>query len=197
MTRVASGTNQALEDVIGFVLSIRETDRGATARIRAGLNPETEHRAYAEILPLLSPEVDPRTETALLRSAALVASHPTISQLTEARYPIGATFRRFSTELAKRRGAENPYEVNAANPDSIAFRLGQLPDQDLDSATLTLNRILTLGEGLGVNIDYFNLARTLLRWGYGATSSSIDARRTPLRDYYRYSQRRPTEKESK
>lgn len=189
--------DQSLKNVVGYVLSVRDSDRGATARIRAGLNPETEHRAYGEILPLLGPPISSHTETALLRSAALIASHPAISQLTEKSYPVGATFRKFSTELAKKRGAERPYEVDASNPDSVAFRLGQLPDQDLDSAALTLNRILALGEGLGVSIDYFNLARTLLHWGYGATASSIETRRTPLRDYYRYSQRPPTEKESK
>lgn len=183
---MGDGEDETIDRVVGYVLAARKNDRGATARIRAGMNPQTENRAYADILPLL-PQVGGRdTETAYLRAAALIAAHPEIGQLQGHRRPIGASFRRFSMDLASGRGAANPLEVDAGNPDSIATRLGQLPNQDLDAATLTFNRVLTLGDGLGVQIDYFNLTRTLLKWGHGVTSASIEVRRQPLRDYYRY-----------
>lgn len=198
---MSTNENETLKSVVGFVLSVRGNgpgaDRGATARIRAGLNPETEHRAYGDILPLLPPGTSRPEEAAYLRSAALVASHPKLGQTEKGRYPLGSTCRRFSVELAKRRGADKPYEVDPGKPDNIAFRLGQLPDEDLDGATLALNRILTLGDDLDVGLDYFDLARTLVHWGHGTTSSSMSARRKPLRDYYRHSQKPPAEKENK
>lgn len=172
--------------VVGYVLNLRDSaDRGGIARVRTGLNAETEHRAYGDILPLLDPTTRKSDEQAYLRAAALVAWHPQITQLEEKRAPIGVTFRRFSINLAKERGDQTPFEVDPATPDGIAVRLTQLPEQDLNTATLTLNRILDIGDGMGIQIDYFALARTVLRWGNGTSEASQAIRRTPLRDYYR------------
>lgn len=173
------------QQMVGYVLHIRDTaeERGATARVRHGLNEHSEHRAYGEILSFSN---SARTDdTALLRSAAIIASHPKIPQGT---LPLGQSFRLMSSALANKGHSSDDSSIfrpDPSSPDAIGLRLEQLPDQRLDEATLTLNRILTLGEALNVPVDYFALTKLLLRWGNGLTRESRAERRRPLREYYR------------
>lgn len=173
--------------VTKHVLKQRQEDRGAAARVRTGLVPETEHRAYAEILPLVSENTSRTETTALLRASALIALHPSLTQDdSDKKLNLGSTFRRFSIGLGQKRNPDTAFNVDPKTPDSIASRLSQLPEQDLDNAALTLHRVLTLADGLEIPIDFVALTKLLMRWGNGMSAGSLQVRHQLLRDYYGY-----------
>lgn len=173
-------TSEAWRSLIGRVLAERTKDHGYAARIKKGLVEHTEAYAYGDVLP----HAGGREGKALLRAAAIVASHPRIAQVSRMGRPprLGASFFEMSRAVAMKRTGR--FVLDPAAPDSIALRLAYLQDQDLDDAALSLHRILTIGDRSGVPIDYYALTSLLVHWGSGFTPSSERVRRSTLYDYY-------------
>ena len=173
--------------LVGRSIENRESDRGFVSRVRHGLNPENEMRAYADVIPYAGERED--AIAPLLKATALIVRHPGIPHATYDKDSnvwapsIGQSFQRTSRALAARRGQE--FWLDPANPDTIARRLTLLHTQDLEDAAITLDRALTLSEDTGVAFDFFALTKLLLRWGNGITEQSQHVRRTLLRDYYK------------
>lgn len=171
-------------------------NRGLLARVRHGLSYETEARAYGDVLPYVE---DKNQQQAALRATAIAASHPKLPQSTTTaddgsvvreRKAFGRSCREISIQMVLQNGGsiDDAYTVDPDKPDSIAQRLMQLPSQSMDEAALSINRILTLGDNLGVSVDYFDIDRLLAYWGKGISEESLAVRRSPLRDYYSYVQ---------
>lgn len=180
------GTNidDLVTPLIGRTLALRAKDRAFAARVRHGLNPETEARAYGDIVPHAGG--DERAIVPLLRATAIVARHPSLPQVEDndgVRVPLGQSFQMISNILVTRKGGK--FQLDPEHPDTVARRLLQLEYQDLDDAAVNVDRILTIADGLGVAIDYFALAKLFLYWGNGISEKSTQVRRRPIRDYYR------------
>lgn len=180
-------STDAWMSLVGRTIQARESDRGFTSRVRHGLNPENEARAYGDVIPYAGEREE--ATAPLLKAAALIARHPRIphaakdQESSESVPSLGTSFQRVSRALAARRGQE--FSLDPSNPDTVARRLMQLHTQDLDEAAITLDRALTLSEDSGVAFDFFALTKLLLRWGNGISEKSQHIRRSPLRDYYR------------
>lgn len=157
------------------------------ANLRRGVNEETEHFAYPEVLPFI--EGNEKKQKVVLRLCALVAEFPEIlqSQREEGKRAPSLGKWVFLLSLAKARKENSTFEFNPNNPDTLAQRLKYLHTQDVEDAIASVRRIFfmakTLGEGAPA-IDYYQLFRTFLYWGDGFTPNSISNRSRILRDYY-------------
>lgn len=161
-------------------------DRGALARLRRGLSPQTEARAAGDVLPYARTAREARP---LYRSGALLALHRELLASrgggSASRRSLGAQFRGLSSV---RSGTESPsFTPDPNTPDSIAMRLMQLETQNLDDAAMTLHRLFSLAgstSGSGVAVDGYALARLLIHWGDRPTPTNRRYRARLLSDYY-------------
>ncbi|MDO4665072.1 MAG: type I-E CRISPR-associated protein Cse2/CasB [Actinomycetaceae bacterium] len=169
--------------LLSRLLAEREKGSSSMARVRRGISPNTESYAFADVLP----GQDPHNQQALLRASALLAAHPHIAQIVQpeaeenTRRSLGRSFAEFSRLL----DAEATFDPNS--PDSIATRLQQIVNQDLDDATLTLHRIFSLVEqkaSAPAFLDWYLLFGVLIHWGNGVSESSLKVRKKLLRQYY-------------
>lgn len=154
---------------------------GMTARLRRGISEATECYAYADVLPFLDQRANKNQRTAILRSAAIIASFPEIEQCpNDKRLTLGRTMRVISMELAN----DEP-TIDPDKPDTVASRLRQLPYMNVHEAAMIIYRIFSLHKKGVLYCDYFDLTRTLLYWGNGISQSSREHRNQILVDYYR------------
>ena len=153
--------------LVRYALRARTDNPGAAARMRFGLDPLTEARAYSDVLPF-------GDNKALLRTAALICLHPSIPQVEGV--SLGVSFRKISNAKFG--------DLDPDRPNTIATRLLQMADQDLDEASSSINRILSMADNLNIGVNYYRLGDTLLHWGNGISEESQHVRRRLLRDFY-------------
>ena len=184
---MTSTTDPMWHQLITKIIKIREDDHAFRARVSRGLVESTEHYAYPYVLPYAK---DSREHRALLRAAAIAASHTKLRAAEKGEsQPIGKTLAQMSfiraSEAGVRINADQPFP-DPARPDVFSQRIASISQVPLDDAALAIDRLLTIGETLDrrPTVDYYRLTRTLLHWGNGISSESLTMRRSIQRDFY-------------
>ncbi len=156
--------------------------------LRQGIDIVGEHYAVPHLGPLMSECPSLQQRDAIVRAAAITAindhcpqkdSRPAKGQDGTVPYRLGHALR----ELTRQRTGKLP-SATPAKRDSVANRLGLLPEMDFDSAVDTVSALLSFANSERISVNFFDLANTLYFWGDGLTDNSVRTRNRVLSDYY-------------
>ena len=159
-------------------------DKGMRARVRKGINVQTESYAYADVLPYaVYPNglaMKDTHQSRLLKAAAIIAQHKNLRH--HAGITLGACFTALSRALASDSG--QPFAVNPVKPDAVASRIASLPQLGDTAAVETIHRTLSLGDDRPLRIDFFKLTETFLYWDTSVQTNRNNSGNKVLRDYF-------------
>lgn len=158
--------------LIGQILARRDTDGAFRSDLRAGMHPHTQHWALPHVAAYAS---SPAQRTALMRAAAITAEH---RNAPHAGGPVrlGHALR----DLYRRREGAWP----GAEMTSLSRRVLILPSLPLEQAALCLDSLVAFAAAERVPIPFYDLTRTLLRWGKGLSPQSQAVRQGVVSDFY-------------
>lgn len=169
------------EQLLSKILSEREkpTFRRVRAAVRRGSLPATEIAAYPYVVSVLKPGASAATRTALLRSMAIAAEYTDVPQWRQS--PIGVWARRVEMQ----RTGKNAQDF-LKDPGILGVRLANIHTLGLEEAAVAVRSVFAVAERLPnpPAVDYYDLTRTLIRWGNGITGASRWRRTKILRDFY-------------
>lgn len=142
------------------------THSGWLAAIRAGITPVGETTAIAQAAPYLS-GLHPRAHPAALRAAAIRAINRDVPHST------AGTLGKSLARLAAVEGGS-----------SIGEQVAVLPLMNVDAAALVLDGLIGRCARPRIPVNFYDLARTLIYWGDGASSKSSRGRNKIVLDFH-------------
>lgn len=165
--------------LISHTLALRAQDRaGELAALRFGLIQATELRARQYTDRFLESEND-LGASGWRRAAAICAASTGSAQAAPGSIlPVGGSLRLLYHK-------ENPAPaINPAN--AIVTQVNSLPLLDLENAARILALLIGRCSSHHIPVDFYDLGRTLSRWGGGATAKSQYVRQRHISDFYRF-----------
>ncbi|NTW39271.1 MAG: hypothetical protein HGA44_05170 [Cellulomonadaceae bacterium] len=158
--------------LIGQILARRDSDGAFRSDVCRGMHPHTQHWALPHVAAYMQ---SPAQSTALLRAAAITAEH---RNAPPARGPVrlGHALR----DLYYRREGSWP----GAEMTSLSRRVLILPSLPLEQAALSIDSLVAFAAAERMPIPFYDLTRTLLRWGKGLSPQSLAVRQGVVSDFY-------------
>lgn len=158
--------------LIGQVLARRDRDGAYRSDVCRGLHPHTQQWALPHVAAYAS---SPAERTALLRAAAITAEHRGAPPAKDG-VRLGSALRA----LYRTREGSWPGEEMG----SLARRVLILPSLPLEQAALSFDSLVAFAAAERVPVPYYDLTRTLLRWGKGLSPASRAVRQRLVADFY-------------
>lgn len=161
--------------LVSLILA-RRTEPGSGAfrsDLRRGMHQHSQHWA----LPHVAPHTTSPTQLApLLRASAITAEHLRAPHSTRPGARLGHALR----DLHRQRNGTLP----SGELTGISRRVVILPSLPLEEAAQSLDGLVAFCATERVPVNYYDLTRTLLRWGKGLSPASVAVRQAVVNDFY-------------
>ena len=162
--------------VVATVLRHRERDDTSyLSDVKRGISENTKNYAWAHIAPIV--DGNDQELTALCRVAAIIALNPDAKQKDG--QSLGQALHKLYQRLNEGRSP------NGESSGSVVNRIQTLPMLDFERAAEAIDSLIEYLASEQIGVDFYDVAKTLLRWGNGISEESRYIRNRIIRDFYR------------
>lgn len=169
-------------------LAARNNDRqkGVRAALAHALTPATESLAFAYTEALLAPMENRQAKTAARRVAGIICTH---KHTPAYRRPEGGNPRPLGKALRMLHKATQGYDAGdladgAFRRNQMTMQIDSLPLLPLEEAVQVIALLVGRCGHAGIAVDFYDMARTLTRWGNGITPASRNVRNRVVEQFY-------------